>query len=125
MKKKISKFLFFAKQNFEIAVLVFSLILLVFLTHSYNSIKDKKKQNFYNILENVYFKKTLTFYLENLAPKYININHKITSGESLEKILLNYDICFSRGTSMERLSEIYNFEINHFASGAFPWSASA
>jgi murein DD-endopeptidase MepM/ murein hydrolase activator NlpD len=92
MKKKISKFLFFAKQNFEISVLVFLLILLISLTLSYNSLKDKKKQNFYNILDNIYFKKTLNFYFESLTPKYININHKISSGESLEKILLNYEV---------------------------------
>ena len=92
MKKKISRFLFFAKQNFEITVMVFSLILLISLTLSYNSLKDKKKKNFYDILENVYLKKTLSFYFENLSPKYFNINHKIASGESLEKILLNYEI---------------------------------
>jgi len=92
MKKKISIFLFFAKQNFEIVVTVFSLILLISVTLSYNSLKNNKKKNFSSILENIYFKKTLNFYFENLAPKYININHKIVSGESLDNILSGYQI---------------------------------
>ena len=92
MKKKISRFLFFIKQNIEITVLVFSIILLIILTQSYNSLKNTKKQNFYNILENIYFEKTLNFYFENLSPKYVNVNHKIIPGETLEKILLKYKI---------------------------------
>jgi len=46
MKKKISIFLFFAKQNFEIVVTVFSLILLISVTLSYNSLKNNKKKIF-------------------------------------------------------------------------------
>jgi len=92
MKKNISRFIQFTKQNFEITLLVFSLILLISLTHSYNSLKNAKKQNVYNIIENIYFKKTLNFYFDNLSPKYQNINHKITQGETLDKILFNYKV---------------------------------
>ena len=92
MKKKLSKFLFFIKQNIEAIVLIVSIILLVLLTQSHNYIKNIKKQNFYNILENIYFEKTVNFYLENLSPKYLDIVHKITAGETLEKILLKYKV---------------------------------
>ena len=92
MKKKLSKFLFFIKLNIEIVILIISIILLMFLTQSYNHLKNTKKQNFYNILDNIYFEKTVNFYFENLTPKYLNINHKITSGETLGKILLKYKI---------------------------------
>ena len=92
MKKKLSVFLFFIKQNIEVIVLIVSIILLVLLTQSHNYIKNIKKQNFYNILENIYFEKTVNFYFEKLSPKYLNISHKITAGETLEKILLKYKI---------------------------------
>ena len=62
------------------------------LTQSYNYLKNTKKQNFYDILENIYFKKTLNFYFENLSPKYLNINHKVSSGETLSKILQKYKV---------------------------------
>jgi murein DD-endopeptidase MepM/ murein hydrolase activator NlpD len=92
MKKKLSKFLFFIKQNIEIIILVFSIILLMLLTQSYNYLKETKKNNLYNILKNIYFEKTLNFYFENLSPKYTNISHKITKGETLGKILLKYKV---------------------------------
>ena len=92
MKKKLSIFLFFIKQNTEIVILIFSIILLILFTQSYNYLKKTKKQNFYNILENIYFEKTVNFYFENLSPKYLNINHKITAGETLGKILLKYKV---------------------------------
>ena len=92
MKKKLSIFLFFVKQNIEIIILIFSIILLILLTQYYNHLKKTNKQNFYNILENIYFDKTVNFYFENLSPKYLDISHKITKGETLEKILLKYKV---------------------------------
>ena len=92
MKKKLSTFLFFIKQNIEIIILILSIVLLLLLTQSYNYLKKTKKQNFYNILENIYFEKTVNFYFENLSPKYLNISHKITAGETLAKILLKYKV---------------------------------
>ena len=116
MKKKISTFLFFAKQNIEITALVFSLILLILLTQSYNSLKNTKKKNFYNILQNIYFEKTLNFYFENLSPKYISINHRITPGETLEKILVNYGISTKEIQNIKKIlkktNSIQNLKVN-------------
>jgi murein DD-endopeptidase MepM/ murein hydrolase activator NlpD len=116
MKKKISTFLFFAKQNIEITALVFSLILLILLTQSYNSLKNIKKKNFYNILQNIYFEKTLNFYFENLSPKYISINHRITPGETLEKILVNYGISTKEIRNIKKIlkktNSIQNLKVN-------------
>ena len=115
MKKKLSKFLFFIKQNIEIVILIFSIILLMFLTQSYNYIKNTKKQNFYNILENIYFEKTVNFYFENLSPKYLNINHKITTGETLEKILLKYKVSNKEiqniGKNLTKTNSLRNLKI--------------
>jgi murein DD-endopeptidase MepM/ murein hydrolase activator NlpD len=115
MKKKLSIFLFFIKQNIEIVILIFSIILLMVLTQSYNSLKNTKKQNFYNILENIYFKKTVNFYFENLSPRYININHKVSKGETLEKILLKYEVSDKEIQylikNLTKTSEIQNLKI--------------
>jgi murein DD-endopeptidase MepM/ murein hydrolase activator NlpD len=92
MKISFSKFTAIAKKNIEILILVFSLILLVSLTQIYNSTKEIKKKNFYEILENLYFKKTLNYYIDTLNPKYINISHKISSGETIAKILKEYEV---------------------------------
>ena len=115
MKKKLTIFLFLIKQNIEIVILILSIILLMLLTQSYNSLKNTKKQNFHNILENIYFKKTVNFYFENLSPRYIDINHKVSKGETLEKILLKYEISNKEiqylMKNLAKTSEIQNLKI--------------
>ena len=39
-----------------------------------------------------FFKKTVVYYLDNLNPKYENIKHKISKGETLDEILKKYEI---------------------------------
>ncbi len=58
----------------------------------FNNIKAEKKTNLINILNNIYFEKTLENLIKNLDPKYLNIEHKITSGETFNNILINYEI---------------------------------
>ncbi len=44
------------------------------------------------MLNNIYFEKTLHNVIDNLDPKYINIEHKILYGENFNSILKKYDI---------------------------------
>ena len=117
MKKKILKFSFFIKKNIEIIVLIFFIILLIIVTQSYNSIKNAKKKNFYSILNNIYFEKTVNFYFESLSPKYLNINHKIKSGETLDKILNKHKISKKEIQNIKKelikTSKIKNLKIGH------------
>ncbi len=117
MKKKILKFSFFIKKNIEIIVLIFFIILLIIVTQSYNSIKNAKKKNFYSILNNIYFEKTVNFYFESLSPKYLNINHKIKSGETLDKILNKHKVSKKEIKNIKKelikTSKIKNLKIGH------------
>ena len=88
IKKLKSKF----KKNFEI----FTLILLIFLTaistNYFNNKKNSTKETYINFIDNIYFKKTLKKIIVNLEPKYKKIKHKISSGETFDKILESYSI---------------------------------
>ena len=78
------------KKNFEIAGLLF-LVLTTALSTSYFNYKKKiASETYYNFIDNVYFKKTLSHIVDNLDPKYKKIKHKIKSGETFDKILENY-----------------------------------
>jgi len=80
------------KKNFEIAGLIF-LVLTTALSTSYFNYKKKiASETYYNFIDNVYFKKTLSHIVDNLDPKYKKIKHKIKSGETFDKILENYKI---------------------------------
>jgi len=45
-----------------------------------------------NLIDNIYLKKTLNHFINNLEPKYQKYNHKIKSGETFDKILKSYSI---------------------------------
>ena len=71
---------------------IFGLILLIIFTIivatlSNHQKKLSKNQN-NNIVDNIYFKKTLNEIVNNLEPRYKKYNHKIKSGETFDKILI-------------------------------------
>ena len=75
---------------------IFGLILLIIFTIivatlSNHQKKISKSQN-NNIIDNIYFKKTLNEIVNNLEPRYKKYNHKIKSGETFDKILNSYSI---------------------------------
>ena len=75
---------------------IFGLILLIIFTIiitilSIHQKKISKSQN-NNIVDNIYFKKTLNEIVNNLEPRYKKYNHKIKSGETFDKILNSYSI---------------------------------
>ena len=79
------------KKNIEIFSLILLILISVFSTSYFNYNKDKN-DNYYNFIDNVYFKKTLEDIIDNLEPKYLKIKHKIRSGETFDKILENYSV---------------------------------
>ena len=80
------------KKKIEIFSLIFLIVITVFSTSYFNFKKEKNIQNYSNVFNNVYFKKTLNHLVDNLDPKYKKIKHKIKSGETFDKILESYSI---------------------------------
>jgi murein DD-endopeptidase MepM/ murein hydrolase activator NlpD len=80
------------KKNFEIFSLILIIIFTVISTSYFNYQKNLDKKVYNNIVDNVYFKKTLNYVINNLDPKYKKIRHKINSGETFDKILEIYGI---------------------------------
>jgi murein DD-endopeptidase MepM/ murein hydrolase activator NlpD len=75
---------------------IFGLILLIIFTIVVatlsNHQKKLSKNQHNNIIDNIYFKKTLNEIVNNLEPRYKKYNHKIKSGETFDKILDSYSI---------------------------------
>ena len=80
------------KKNFAIVSLVLLIAVTALSTTYFNYNKRIHNQNFNNFINNIYLKKTITHIFNNLDPKYKQINHKIKSGETFDKILKNYSI---------------------------------
>ena len=80
------------KNNFEIFGLVILIFITAISTSYFNYKKNLNNKVYNNFIDNVYFKKTLDHLFNNLDPKYKKIKHKVSSGETFDKILESYSI---------------------------------
>ena len=87
--KKIIKLI---KQNTEIALLSLLLLVAIASTTFYNNKKILINETYKDVINNIYFQKSVNQIFDNLKPRYQNINHKISKGETFDKILNNYSI---------------------------------
>ena len=79
----------FRIQN-EIIALLALIIITTVLTLYYNFTKKRINNDYKQIIENVYFKKTINHFLNKLEPRFKKISHKVEIGETLDSILENY-----------------------------------
>ena len=91
-KNNFPKLNVFIKKNLELVFLICTTLSVIILIQIFNYTKDQKKKHFFDVLNNIYFEKTLHNVIDNLDPKYINIEHKILYGENFNSILKKYDI---------------------------------
>ena len=87
-----NKLIKLVKKNTEIFLLFLLLIFTIFSTTIYNNKKLKTNENYKEVINNIYFQKSLKQIFDNLKPRYKSIDHKISSGETFDKILNNYSI---------------------------------
>ncbi len=80
------------KNKNEIFALILLIIITVSFTSYYNFTKNKINSNYKEIINNIYFKKTVNHFLDNLEPKFKKIRHQIASGETFDSILNQYSI---------------------------------
>jgi len=80
------------KKNSELGFLFLLIIVTILSTTFYNNQKKIINENYRDVIGNVYFQKSITHIINSLSPKYKDVNHKITKGETFYKILKNYDV---------------------------------
>jgi len=80
------------KNKNEFIALIFLIILTVTATSYYNYTQKKIKNNYNEIINNIYFKKTAKHFLDRLEPKFKKISHQIVDGETFDNIFNFYQI---------------------------------
>ena len=78
------------KKNIEIILLFLLLSVTIISVTFYNNNKLTINKNYKNIFNNIYFQKSINQIFDNLIPRYKNVDHKISSGETFDKILNKY-----------------------------------
>ena len=80
------------KRNTEVTFLFLLIIVTIIYTLFYNNKKIIINENYKNVINNIYFQKSLNHIFNNLSPRFKSIEHKILSGETFDKILNKYSI---------------------------------
>ena len=80
------------KINNEIFSLGALILITVIFTSYYNFTKSKITNNYKEILNNLYFKKSLNYFFDNVEPKFKKISHQISVGDTLNTILEEHSI---------------------------------
>ncbi len=80
------------KKNTEIFALTLLVTIIIIFTNYYNFNKNKILNEYKNLINNVYLKKTLNNALNNLEPKFKKINHRVSEGETFGNILKEYQV---------------------------------
>ncbi|MDA7801209.1 peptidoglycan DD-metalloendopeptidase family protein [Candidatus Pelagibacter sp.] len=87
--------------------------MLLLITISSTTIYNEKKvlidRNYKNLINNIYFQKSIKQIFDNLVPRYKDIDHKISSGETFDKILNNYSI---PSEEINQIKKILNSDYN-------------
>ena len=76
----------------EIFLLFLVLLITIISTAYHNYSKEKTANNYKEIVENIYFKKTLNHIFNNLEPRFKKISHKVKIGDTFDSILNQYSI---------------------------------
>ena len=80
------------KRNTEISFLILLVIATITSTTFYNSKKKVVNKNYKDLINNIYFKKSINHIFNNLSPRYKIINHTVEQGEAFDKILKIYSV---------------------------------
>tara|TARA_B100000902_G_C27302437_1_gene913590 strand:+ start:135 stop:1427 length:1293 start_codon:yes stop_codon:yes gene_type:complete len=86
----LKKFIPKLKNKKETLTLISLVILTVIFTTYFNFTQKKTKNNYNDLIHNIYFKKTSKHFLDKLEPKFKKIRHQIVEGETFDDILNQY-----------------------------------
>ena len=106
----------FFKKNLSTIFLVSLSLLTIIVLISFNNLKQLENKRYQNLLDNVYLEKSIKNILNNLEPKYLDVEHKISKGDTLDKILKRYEISQNEIKKLKKVlkqkNNIDNLELN-------------
>lgn len=76
----------------EIFLLFLVLLITIVSTAYHNYSKKRTTNNYKEIIENIYFKKTLNHIFNKFEPRFKKISHRVETGDTFDKILNQYNV---------------------------------
>ena len=79
-------------KNLELFFVLILIVISIIITMIYNVSKTKSEKQYSQLLNNLYFQKTIENVFNNLSPKYSNVEHLVKRNDTLNSVLKSYDI---------------------------------
>ena len=79
-------------KNLELFFVLLLVLITIAITQIYNASREISKKEYINLVNNIYFQKTINSIFENLESRFSNINHKVSKNQSLSSIFKSYKI---------------------------------
>jgi len=80
------------QKNLELFFLLLLILISIAITQIYNASKEISKKEYINLVNNLYFQKTINNFFENFESRFLNINHKVSKNQTLSSIFKSYEI---------------------------------
>tara|TARA_B100000029_G_scaffold163780_1_gene159873 strand:+ start:111 stop:1412 length:1302 start_codon:yes stop_codon:yes gene_type:complete len=80
------------QKNLELFFVLLLILITIAITQIYNASREISKKEYINLINNLYFQKTVNSIFENFESRFLNINHKVTRNQTLSSILKIYKI---------------------------------
>ena len=99
------------KKNIELTFLFLLIIITIVSTTFYNNKIKIINENYKEVINNIYFKKSVNYIFNSLSPRYKSISHKVSNGETFDKILKRYSIPVNEINKIKKSLNL-NFQLN-------------
>ncbi|MFL2894104.1 MAG: M23 family metallopeptidase [Candidatus Pelagibacter sp.] len=80
------------QKNLELLFVLLLILISIAITNIYNSSREVSKKEYINLINNLYFQKTVNSIFENFESRFLNINHKVAKNQTLSNILKTYKV---------------------------------
>ena len=105
------------QKNLELLFVLLLILISIAITNIYNSSREVSKKEYINLINNLYFQKTVNNIFENFETRFLNINHKVTKNQTLSNIFKIYKIPNSEINlilkSFNKKDKIKNLKVNN------------
>jgi murein DD-endopeptidase MepM/ murein hydrolase activator NlpD len=80
------------QKNLELFFVLLLILISIAITQIYNASREISKKEYINLINNLYFQKTVNNIFENFESRFLNVNHKVSKNQTLSSIFKIYKI---------------------------------
>jgi len=80
------------QKNLELFFVLLLILISIAITQIYNASREISKKEYLNLINNLYFQKTINNIFENFESRFLNIHHKVEKNQTLNSIFKSYKI---------------------------------